>query len=388
MEVPSVAAYMGRRASHQGWTDHPITTDEVAPPAPVCEGPIKITPIQPTTTATTLRETGENVFACKFSPDGLYIAATYGNGAVRIFEDSTSLPLTCVHRFKAHQTYQASGTGTPAPEPQPVTSVKWRPHCPSNYELLTTESEGSVYQWTWNPQGKEGETHVEHLAKQLEKGNEPLCSEYSPDGNTFVTGGSDRVIRVYDTLSGRCQAMLTAGIDDMGKSRATHTNRIFSVRFVNPNVLISAGWESAIQVWDVRISKSIRQFGGTRVCGDSLDVNPNTTQVIVACYRPQSQIMLFDYLSGREIPNRGIAKALGESHLYGARLGADQRTLWCLGAKPNEVTVLDIQTGEVRAKVRDIHHSLFSIQLDPKNPNTRAVLGGFNDTLFMAELTQ
>ena len=33
-----------------------------------------------------LRENGEGLFACKYSPDGKFLAATLGSGALRVFK--------------------------------------------------------------------------------------------------------------------------------------------------------------------------------------------------------------------------------------------------------------------------------------------------------------
>eukprot|EP00760_Papus_ankaliazontas_P008940 PhM_4_TR13947/c2_g3_i1/m.5279 len=366
-----------RRGTISGWKDqHNDGTSHLT-----CDGAIKIQPVFDGNTSMMVptRETGEIVYCTRFSPDGKYLAATYSNGTVRIYEDKPTLPLDIVQRFKPFQSFRDHGKSSD--DTQPITSVAWRPRCTPGYELVTTDANGSVHQWTWNPPAS-----IEHQAKQHEEGNEILCCEYNPEGTQFVTAGSDRVIRLYDTMSGREQAILKSGVDNDGKSRATHTNRIFSVRFVTPQVLISAGWESAIQIWDMRIGKSIRQFAGTRVCSDALDVNFNTTQVIVACYRPHQQLMLFDYLSGREIPAPALSEALGETHLNCARLGADQRTLWCVGAKPNEVVVMDISTAEIKARITGFDHTLFTCQLDPKAPDSRVVLGGAQDQLYIAEL--
>eukprot|EP00759_Apiculatamorpha_spiralis_P042668 PhF_6_TR40566/c0_g1_i2/m.60824 len=100
---------MNRRSTIQGWKNQPLsdssssvvigsptglTAEEAALAAPVCQGPITLGSVYPSTTATTVREVGENVFCARFSPDGNYIAACYGNGAVRIFADAPRLPLT------------------------------------------------------------------------------------------------------------------------------------------------------------------------------------------------------------------------------------------------------------------------------------------------------
>lgn len=31
-----------------------------------------------------------------------------------------------------------------------------------------------------------------------------------------------------------------------------HDNRVFAVKFIDDNILISGGWDSVIHVWDIR----------------------------------------------------------------------------------------------------------------------------------------
>jgi WD40 repeat protein len=40
-------------------------------------------------------------------------------------------------------------------------------------------------------------------------------------------------------------------------------------------VLISGGWDNTVQVWDVRLNRSVRSLFGPYVCGDSLDLKGN-----------------------------------------------------------------------------------------------------------------
>ena len=35
-------------------------------------------------------------------------------------------------------------------------------------------------------------------------------------------------------------------------NNAGHDNRIFCVKYVDPNTLISGGWDSVVHIWDLR----------------------------------------------------------------------------------------------------------------------------------------
>ena len=52
-----------------------------------------------------------------------------------------------------------------------------------------------------------------------------------------------------------------------------HSNRVFSVNYVDENLLISSGWDQRILFWDIRQEKPIDSIFGSNIYGDGIDVN-------------------------------------------------------------------------------------------------------------------
>ena len=52
-----------------------------------------------------------------------------------------------------------------------------------------------------------------------------------------------------------------------------HSNRIYSLKFIpeEPNLILTGGWDTNVHVWDVRDTKSVRNFIGPKICGDTID---------------------------------------------------------------------------------------------------------------------
>ncbi|ORZ33167.1 WD40-repeat-containing domain protein [Catenaria anguillulae PL171] len=105
--------------------------------------------------------------------------------------------------------------------------------------------------------------------------NQIFAVDFSPLAPVVATAGSDTVIRVYDDRDGipthgKLVQSLSAGTEGLS---AGHSNRIFCLRWHtrNPNLLISGGWDSTIQIWDRAKGCSIRSIFRPHVTGDALD---------------------------------------------------------------------------------------------------------------------
>jgi COMPASS component SWD3 len=71
-----------------------------------------------------------------------------------------------------------------------------------------------------------------------------------------------------------------------------HSNRIFSIKFIDENTMVSGAWDSVIHVWDIRQAKSVKSFFGPHVAGDSLDFQDNT--LLIGCYAAKNQLQFWD----------------------------------------------------------------------------------------------
>ena len=80
--------------------------------------------------------------------------------------------------------------------------------------------------------------------------NQLLTVDYSPNGEQFLTGGSDMVVRVYDEQTRKLVTDLEGG----GSGEPGHSNRVFCVKFCadDPNLVISGGWDNNVKIWDIR----------------------------------------------------------------------------------------------------------------------------------------
>ncbi|KAF6261860.1 WD40-repeat-containing domain protein [Scenedesmus sp. NREL 46B-D3] len=140
------------------------------------------------------------------------------------------------------------------------------------------------------------------------------------DGQLVATAGSDMVVRVYDDQQ-RAPLLRLSGGD--GKDCCGHSNTVFGLAWKPEDcqVLLSAGWDATVQVWDLRVGHAVRSMaGGSWVCGDGLDVQGS--KVLTGSWRDKQPLQLWDYGSGRLLTNLPFHQPQQDACMpYAARFG-------------------------------------------------------------------
>jgi WD40 repeat protein len=302
----------------------------------------------------TVPEMGEQCFALKVSPDGKFIAGTFGSGVIRLMDSNS---LECSTRTKL---------GTPYDD-LPSTAVKFgAPTGPKEdqYSIVSTSSAGAVFGWTWD-----GRDYIERVFRIPEEKNDTSALDFSYDGRTFVTAGCDRNIRLYDFAEQKCIKTMHKGVDENGHPRVAHPNRIFSARFASPTTILTGGWECPVQVWDLRVGNSVRQVSGPQVGADCIEPIPNTTRFYSASNRGTKQLQVFDYIGCREIEEEGakLNQGIGRDVLAQVRLSA-AGTLWTFSGSSRNIYHIDAKTG----KMLDVFTSpvpVLALEVSPHYPH-------------------
>ena len=65
----------------------------------------------------------------------------------------------------------------------------------------------------------------------------------------------------------------------------------------DPNIFFSGGWDSTVQVWDIRqATGSVRKIYGPSISSDSLDLKGNV--LLAGNYQNNNIVQLYDFGSG------------------------------------------------------------------------------------------
>ena len=100
------------------------------------------------------------------------------------------------------------------------------------------------------------------------------CISVEPKNEWFVTGGGDRVIKIWDLASGTLKLSLTGHVSSV---------RGVCVSPRNP-YLFSCGEDKLVKCWDLEYNKVIRHYHGHLSAVYGLDIHP-TIDVLVTCGR-------------------------------------------------------------------------------------------------------
>ena len=263
----------------------------------------------------------EECFTLRYDENCKNLAAGYSTGFVGIynFEKPESSP-----DYKL--TYNISTF--------PITCLRWKPF--NRTTLITVNAEGFIIQL----HSKSGK-----ILQKIEEQNNPLmCVDYSYDGLLFATGGNDKVVRLYDDNTKTLISKLEKHRYDLPE----HYNRIFSVKFSkkDPNLLLSAGWDNTILLYDIRAREVQNYLYGPHVCGDGLDLKDDL--LLTVSWEKEDQIQLFDLRTNKKIGvfqmkiNENEKNSLDNiCYLYSCRFNPVNTTFCVTGSNKNYLRIYD-----------------------------------------------
>ena len=97
------------------------------------------------------------------------------------------------------------------------TMVRWRPGSEPD-SVLAVDVKGSIRKYS-----KKEKKQVSSIVTEEGENNRLFALDYSPDGETFATAGTDRLVRVYDDAT----MELKVTLDGFYTKKSGHSNRIF-----------------------------------------------------------------------------------------------------------------------------------------------------------------
>eukprot|EP00053_Salpingoeca_punica_P003288 m.42285 g.42285 ORF g.42285 m.42285 type:complete len:348 (-) comp12092_c0_seq3:38-1081(-) len=200
-----------------------------------------------------------DVVCCRFSTGGESVAVGLGDGSIHVVTHLTS-KANVAHVLRAES------------ERTPVTCIRYTPK--ESNTLLATYASGCVRKWHVTSNKCLSTVNTERIDTE----GALTALDYRCDGEMYAVGGSDFIVRVFDSKTNKQVAALGPGklhgIDN-GVAPEGHTNRVFALAFhpSDPKTLVSGGWDKTVQVWDVEKKAPLAYFYGPFLGGNGLCIN-------------------------------------------------------------------------------------------------------------------
>lgn len=317
-----------------------VSRNESGEPQEVCEGCMSVSSVI---------ECPGDVMCVRFNYNGGLLAVGLNDGQIKIYNmesgkmayslsddeiKTNKLPVTCL-KFSPVQQGES-----------PERSCK----------LLASYASGHVRLWHY----KSG--RCLHTINELRSSGQTLALTYSPLANQFVTVGADPQIFLYDVNTR--QRINTLEATDTRNKMDGHRCRVFAVQYAptEPHVFLTGGWDDTVQYWDDRERHSFRKFFGPHICGDALDIDPNSGQILTGSWRKECTLQIWDFGSGeklKDVPDDPPYSSM----LYSAQwLGKDLAI--CGGNAKNMAKIIDRTTLNTLGQLDSLPQGVYSIDND------------------------
>uniref|UniRef100_A0A7S4UIF3 Anaphase-promoting complex subunit 4 WD40 domain-containing protein n=1 Tax=Alexandrium monilatum TaxID=311494 RepID=A0A7S4UIF3_9DINO len=309
-----------------------------------------------------LPDAESEVFCVRFSTDDVYLGAACANGAILIYNALTGRRSFTLNSGQEHAL--------------PTTQLRWRPQqslSKTKNVLVCVSADGRIQHWHASS-GK--------LLQEIPgEGDRLFCVDYSPDGASFATAGKRREVRVYDESTKTLSQVLRGG-DSVNTSG--HANRVFSLKYhpTMREVLVSGGWDSTVQFWDLRQGHAVRAIFGPHVCGDAVDISQDGASILTGSWRVEKQLQIWDFRSERlldTLPWRDGVSLLQPCMVYAAQFSKSDGSLMLAagGSGANEVKLFDRRNGGAAVgtvAAAGLTHACYT--LDFSNSGSMLAIGG------------
>ncbi len=292
----------------------------------------------------TREDSGGAIKELAFAPDWRFVATADENALVRLWDVGTA---RTVRRFQ------------PVPkQPAWITALTYAP----DGETVAGVVNDAVYLW-------EARTGTVRRFRPDAARDRVTCLAFAPDGKTLVTGGWDKLVRVWDLATAQ-ELHCFSG----------HPGGVYHVAYSPDGKQIASlsghdsGEESSIRLWDAATGKELYQLDGAKDCKGGLAFSPDGT--ILAGGAGMDTVRLWEVATGRLI---GTMNATPQQHPveFPFAFSPDGRTVAVGSFADHVVYVFEVATGGLRRRFRGHRGTIRSLAF---SPDGQRLISGSDDT--------
>ena len=155
-----------------------------------------------------------------------------------------------------------------------------------------------------------------------------------------------------------------------------------------PNILLSAGWDGSLHIWDLRMEKHAGSIFGVAASGDAIDYKKGI--ILTGSYRNKDQVQLWDFGSKAlmSVINWTESASLNElAYVYCVQFSKFSDELVAAGCSGlNEMRVFDrVYFNKSIGAVQEMKKGCYTV--DWANNSNKIVMGGGDCNLQLHEVT-
>lgn len=231
--------------------------------------------------------TGSAVTCVDYSPNGALIAYSNQNGKIYIassYEGTVKRTLDQGNNL------------------HPISGIRFHPS--DDTLLLSASKDGTILLFNL--------PKCEIINRQRHLGSSLLAMNVDSFGEVFAIGCADGSVRIYDLENlQRSKALVKLAT----KTATSQAINIYSLVFhpEDSNILLAAGWNDRVILWDLRTGNPERSVAGPHIRGPALDIRNDV--FITGSARDKKQIEVWDYGSCKKIRDININQNLAGGNI-------------------------------------------------------------------------
>jgi len=233
------------------------------------------------------KEDFKGYFSLRWNKHGDLLAAGSSDGLIQLLSAQGELLYTLGKKLRSRKE-------------KPVTSVKWRPSglTISTKSVLVSAQPDAIRYW-------HAQTEREIFTLTNDEDEHVFSLDFSRSGDKLAAAGKQKVVRIYDEATKTVDQ--TLGVHSILGGRG-HSNRIFAVKWVDENTLLTGGWDNTVLLWDRRTNDVAHYLYGPHITGETiclLSSAPNA--FMTGSFRRNDQIEQWDMRNFKRIKKLGQA---------------------------------------------------------------------------------
>jgi WD40 repeat protein len=210
------------------------------------------------------------------------------------------------------------------------------------------------------------------ISDHVESKNALYAADYFSNGKRYAVGGTDRKIYVYDSATKE----LSCTMHNRGLKVPGHINRIYSLKAhpTEKNLLVSAGWDGMVKIYDIRDKAPVASMGGSLVSGDAIDVYDD--MIIAGSYRNKDVMQMYSLSQQKRVHNfefnQSGNKDLDSGFIFSTKFSNDGNFIIAGGAGKNELKVFNNNADsnadfKIQMEIREMPMPVNTIAVNPNS---------------------